>query len=593
MGSRAAITPPPPPGFVLEAELPPPPPGFFVEGAAPAAPAVGTPEFQANLGRAAREITRQNIAPEFGNTLTQRREASNDAGKRFLGGAGESLLGAIKMPLEAYPKTAGDWAAMAVGGPGGLMTKRTVESGAAVGQQAIKAGQQGQYGKATTLGLAAPIPMVGPTVQRTWQKAEAGDTAGALGGIAGDVAAGYVGAKVVPAGQRLVARIGKSYRPEPLRAITVAVKPKAGNPGFEADLEAVVPDLIRTGKPIGLKSLADTAMTARVGVLERFDTFFEPVKLATAETSAVARRKTANISERFREQNPTEVARIERDAGRYNRSMTLEQIKKRLDEVNNELESFYSKDDRPRSVARQDPSIAHTVAEAEALRDVFYESLERYAGPGARELYHRSGQLKNVEATARSRQKDIERKTLYEPGTLGARAEHIKRAALSSPIAPGRAIREVGRAVFEQQKQADTLIQKAFAQLGKDIAPQPLPTPSPRTPRGLLTTGDIITPDPQRVPRGSVTAVPGEYAKRRVRGLLEAPRPQLDRPKTPASVTAVPGEFATPTIVTRETVQQAQQQLTRELGRAPSAAEVQARLAILRAVAAAKGLRRP
>ena len=427
-------------------------------------------------------------------------------------------------------------------------------------------------------GLAAAGPMVA-TAGRAARQVVGNMAAGAAEGGIGGALAG-------------VARQGAPLAPKMM--LVKALKPRATHTGFESALDRAMPEIRAAadaaGKPVtGLDDLLTYTKDAKKRIWQQYEQMAGPAREmgATVDLSPVGDAMAASIPKKLRLENPDAAARIEALAGTYRQRFPIQDVEQLLLETNAELDGFYMKyPGAQRAQLASNPEVAHTVAQAAAMRKALYATLD---GPGegaaARELKQRYGSLMGVEEEVFRRANVAKRQ---QPDSL---SEQFSKARAAGEVARGlfkmsrgrvvsgmadivgaRANREMATFLKEQQT-ADALVRRAF-QVYK-TQPVPVAMPSHRPVSGLLGPGPRITPPPadasfvrgvpamraessrlalpegrpaiemQPAPDGSfVRGVPAQYARRDVRGLLGPGQPPTapQAPQAPRQAIPLPGD---------------------------------------------------
>jgi hypothetical protein len=87
----------------------------------------------------------------------------------------------------------------------------------------------------------------------------------------------------------------------------------------------------------------------------------------------------------------------------FRRPYTIDEAERLLQNMNQELMTYYRKNRIDRRGAEGNPSIAAKAARADAMRDALYSKLDQLTGPGSAELKQTYGALLNIEREALSR----------------------------------------------------------------------------------------------------------------------------------------------------------------------------------------------
>lgn len=403
--------------------------------------------------------------------------------------------------------------------------KLLAESAASAGVAGV---QSGGEPIPTALGAAggAVLPFIGATTKAA-RRAAAGAREGGMGGA--------------------IANAVRSVAPsDPKTMIVQALKPRASSTGFDAALDRALPELKATeaalGKPIeNVDDLLKATKAAKQRIRAQYDSLGDPQRQmgSTVDLTPVGDAIEQSIPRKVRLQSPARARRIAKQAALYRKRYSLEDAEQFLKETNAEIEAFYDKfpASQRRAIAAN-PEIARKVAEAKALRDAIYQSLDAPGqGNAARELQRRYGSLLEVEETAFRRSNVAKRQqpeSLSEQIGAVRAAGEIARGAWkvahgnltgAADIAAGAAGRSTAKFLKEQQT-TDALIKRAFATFSE--TPTVIQMPARRPVRGLLPQAAHITPPPTNP--SFVRGVPAQYAQREVQGLLPSGRIPLITP---------------------------------------------------------------
>lgn len=386
----------------------------------------------------------------------------------------------------------------------------------------VAAVQSGGDPQATIEGglLGATLPaaaIVGGQALRATQRAAAGAKEGGLGGaVAGALRT------VAPVEARVM--------------IKQAIKPRATNTRWDANIDRALPEVKASeavlGKPIeSVDELLEATTIAKKRVRAQYDEMAGPRREmgSTVDLSPVAVAMERSIPKKLQLERPDVALRLRESADVYRQRFSLEDAEQLLKETNADLESFYNKyPPSQRRALAADPEAARLNAQAKALRDVIYDTLDAEGGgTAARELQRRYGALLDLELETYRRANVAARQqpeSLSEQLSAARAASDMARGAWrllhgdvtgAADIASGVAMRDTAKFLKEQQT-ANNLIKRALA--GYRRRPEPVPMPSHRPVRGLLPRGPIVTPPPADA--SFVRGVPAEYARREIRGLL-------------------------------------------------------------------------
>lgn len=364
------------------------------------------------------------------------------------------------------------------------------------------------------------------------------------------VALGSGGTAVGPAFSAIAQKIGKV---NPTEAMVKAIKPTATNGRFLSDLDRAMPEIKATeqelGKPIqSVRDLLEATRAAKDRVWSQYEQIAGPQAQRGVDGTPIADAILRSIPAKVRLESPQKVAEMVSLADKYRQTFTVQQLETLLQETNAELQGFHAKyPAMQRAALKSNPETAHTVAQADTIRDVIYKALDS-AGEGAApaELKRRYGALLNLENESLRRVNVAERQapeSLAQQLTKSEMAGKFAKAGLKAARLdiPG-AMLDAGEAVagaryanyLRQLNSTDSLVERAFAQYSK--TPQPVPY-VPFVPRALLESGSIRmpgAPDPS-----GVWAVPAQFAEREP---ITNPSRLLPAPSRPPIVTPPPAD---------------------------------------------------
>ena len=427
---------------------------------------------------------------------------------------------------------------------------------------------------ANPVGLTLPLGSE-PALEAA-EKASRGDIAGAAGtaiGAYGVVpAAGYAIGKTgqtvfTKGGRQQLAKttsraLEKVTSGEPVKLMTQALRPRAANIRFTADMDRALPEIKASeaslGRPIAnIEDMLEAVKDAKKRVWGERQAITGNQDLRNINLSQVGDAIERTIGERTLLHDPAKAQAVREFANRYRgRTFTLQEAEDLLQGVNAELDAYYAKNPSAQRVSRAaNPDTAALNAEAEMLRKRIYGELDQAGGGAApRELSRRYGALKNAEEEIYRRINVAGRQA---PMNLPEQLSHIGAArdvvvgtarmftgdiSGAAQIGQGFAMRQAAKALKEANS-TNALIERTFRNY----------TGKPRTvefqrvePRALLGPGPIVTPPPAD-PSG-ITVTTGPPLQPRVRGLLERPPIVTPPPADPSRVWATPGEPARPAI---------------------------------------------
>lgn len=348
----------------------------------------------------------------------------------------------------------------------------------------------------TGLGAAAQAALMvaDPLLKATGMAGAAGDA-----GRAALATTKTVGSKLVPS---LV-----DGPPESL--MTRAIKPGKNNVNWNADVQTAMP-LMKSaeqqlGQPIGgIDDALEAADLAKKQVWQQYQARLGPAAQqgATIDGNAVADAMVNSIDKRTALQNPGLVERVKATADTYRGPLSLNDAEDFLQSANKDLNNYYAKNKVGQQVALNDPEMASTVAEGNALRTALYSKLDQLSGPGAAQLKQAYGSLTNIEKELYGRQLVAARQapeSLSEQlGTISGAGRIVKGVATMNPgdILEGAQNIAVSRAL-KARNSSDAMIARAF-QKAQPATPFPMPS-SPRF-AGLLERGPIQVSSPAPTP---------------------------------------------------------------------------------------------
>lgn len=332
------------------------------------------------------------------------------------------------------PKTQADFAVP--GGsisPAGLLqvikhlSNMAIEGGPQALGAAIGGGLGSTLGPAGTIGGAALGAAGAGTIQDLYRQATQGEKPPGLGEATlrrgTDVAMGATQeaaplvAKAVNEAANLGGKLPPAIPNEVTSLATKGIRPINRKIEFKETLKSAIPDAAQaaetTKQPIeSLADLADAVKSAKTKLWSEVKSVQAPFKTDEINASGVGDAMKSVINPRFRQQNPEAVKKIEGLAKQYNRDMSVDEIEKYIEDANNELHSYYSKNKVGRDVAYRDPDVGFKVREVEALRRLQEQALDRLSmanGQVSANLKRRYGALRNVEEEVNRRKIVAER----------------------------------------------------------------------------------------------------------------------------------------------------------------------------------------
>jgi hypothetical protein len=307
--------------------------------------------------------------------------------------------------------------------------------------------------------------------------------------------------KTGEAASKAVQTVREIGEPEPHETMIRALKPpkRAGDAADKInlagqDVQAVAQTLRKPVKTID--DVLEMSHEAKKAVWKEYEDQFGGNKKATFDGNKIADAMVSSVDARSRTQNPELVSKVEKIADTYRKPMDLETAEDFLQSANNELDSFYKLNKVGRDAARKSPTMGYKVAEAEALRDGLYDTLDKLTGGNAREIKQRYGALSDLQRWA------LERKPVYERQQPVGLIEGAGRLAGMGQIALGVGTAHLGRVaaglataaeakMLRDANDTNKLIEKAFngpkAFKARDAAAPP--TPPAAVPERVLKTG--------------------------------------------------------------------------------------------------------
>ena len=413
-----------------------------------------------------------------------RKRLSKQDYEKMVGGASDMARGAatasapIALPLAA-PAIAAAPLASALGVAGGVAAQQGTERG-------LKAlGVKDGYAQA------------------------AGDVMGLVGGWAATKAAGPIREA---AGEAKTAVVDRLERVDPNTAFTKAVKPASTNVHFDEVLNRALPELKVTeaelGRPIaGVDDALEATKLAKQRVWKQYEAQAGPAKEMGSRVDGrpIAAAMRASVPAKVRAQNPGAADAVDRVAATYERDLSVQEAEQFLMESNAELEAFHAKyPPQQRSAVARSPEVAHTVAEAEKLREQLYRTLDEGTGAVA-EVKKRYGALSNLERELWRRKNVAARQapeSLSEQisrwQALGKTAKGVYKIVTMDPSGVGDIAQAVaGRKAAKYVKDlnsTDSLVRRGMEYF--EGSPGEIPAPVPPNIKGLLEPGAFRMPPP-------------------------------------------------------------------------------------------------
>lgn len=286
----------------------------------------------------------------------------------------------------------------------------------------------------------------------------------------------------------------------PESLMTRAVKPGKNDVGWNTDVQRAIPLMKSSeqdlGRPIqGVDDALDAAKLAKQKIWQQYTARLGPAAQmgATIDGNVIADAMMNSVDKRTATQNPALVQHVKAIADTYRHPISLSEAEEFLQSANKDLNTFYAKNKVGRQVAINDPSMASTVAEGDALRNALYQKLDSLTGPGAAQLKQAYGSLTNVEKELYGRQLVAARQnpeSLAEQLSTARGAGRIAKGVLTAN--PGDVVEGVQNIAVAKALKArntsDAMITRAFA---KAQPAQPFPMPVQIPPRGFLPRGAI------------------------------------------------------------------------------------------------------
>ena len=328
---------------------------------------------------------------------------------------------------------------------------------------------------------------------------------------------------IVPASSAAVRSVGHQLLPSivdgPTESLlTRGIKPGKNNVNWNADIQTAAP-LIKSaeqqlGHPIqGVDDALTATNLAKKQVWQQYQQRLGPAAAqgAVIDGNQIADAMMNSIDARTAAQNPGLIAKVKATADTYRRPIPLSQAEDFLQSANKDLTNYYAKNKVGQQVAQNDPEMASTVAEGNALRAGLYNKLDQLTGPGAAQIKQAYGSLSNVEKELTGRQLVAARQnpeSLSEQlSTVAGAGKIVKGIVTASPgdILEGAQNIGVSRAL-KARNSSDEMITRAFA---KAKPASPFPQPTFRPVAGLLPAqaqGNQLPYYPQMTPDEQLVA---------------------------------------------------------------------------------------
>lgn len=347
-----------------------------------------------------------------------------------------------------------------------LLKRMMTDAASSAAVAAVQSG--GDAGNVTLAGgIGAALPVAGGglrLVKSMAGKAAAGASEGGIGGA--------------------VAEAVRTAAPQSSRAMLFqGLKPRNTRVNFMSALDATIPEIKASEAALGksienIDDLIAATQLAKKRIRAQYDAVAGPMRDAGSlvDLSNVADDMYKSIPSKMKLENPERADAIRQMAERYRGKFSLEDAEQLLKETNAELESFYNKFPLgQRRALVSDPEAARLDAQAKALRDAIYRTLDGDGQTGAaRALNKKYGQLLEIEDTAVRRANVAKRQqpeSLNEQFSKAKAAGEFARGAFkiargdlmgAADIAAGKAMRDASKFMKDQQT-TDALIRRAFA----------------------------------------------------------------------------------------------------------------------------------
>lgn len=301
---------------------------------------------------------------------------------------------------------------------------------------------------------------------------------------------------VVTKGTQLVTGV----HPNPVVAMTQALKPYAKNAQWEKAITSSLPEIKASEAALGraianVDDMLEATVIAKKRLRADFDAIKGPKGAQLVDGSPIADAIEKTISRKVQLENPAHAESIKELAGKYRKSFSVDELDDFLHTYNAELESYYSKyPAAKRTATAGNPETAALEAGARATRDTLYKALDDpRVGTSAREINQKYGKLINVEKEL-YRRKNVNARQAPESlteqmGKLGAAFQGAKGVGKIVTLTdPMGGFADIGSAVagrkmaqiLKERNSTDYLIRKTFENFKQ--APRPVnpgfrPTP--------------------------------------------------------------------------------------------------------------------
>ncbi len=342
------------------------------------------------------------------------------------------------------------------------------------GKQLIKQSLKGAGEGAVIGGLGAG----GAELQRPESTIGSTATQGLIGSILGASVGG-----LTPIGAGLAKEtyqgVKKVLNPEVEDAIFRAIKPAKNNTNFTKDVSMAIPEVADTLKLKGvdtskmsINDLDSAILDTKKRIWDTYEKTLSPNKHIEISTEPIAKAIESTITPRTELLNPSLAQRIKSSAEAYKAkgTISLGDAENFLHEANGELNSYYAKNKVGQAVARTDPEVAHTLKEADAIRENLYGKLDELTGGKSADIKKLYGALTNFGKEVSGRAQVVNRQapaslqeTIHYPWAIAkgvgslVRGDIVGTAESAGQIAMSKAMKE--------SNSTEGLIRKAFSKL--------------------------------------------------------------------------------------------------------------------------------
>lgn len=293
-----------------------------------------------------------------------------------------------------------------------------------------------------------------------------------------------------------VTKLVTGVHPDPVIAMTQALKPYAKNSQWDAAIKSGLPEIkaseAELGRPIAnVDDMLEATKIAKKRLRTQYDAILGPKADSTVDGSPIAAAIEKSISPKVRFENPEHTASLTALADKYRTAFTIQELDDFMHSYNAELESYYSKyPAAKRTATAGNPDTAALEAGGRATRELLYKALDDPShGVSARDINQRYGKLINIEKEL-YRRKNVNARQAPESlteqiGKVGAAFKAGKGAVRvltgdlggASDIASAVAGRKMAQ-ILKERNSTDYLIQKTFEnfkQVPIPVRGQPVP----------------------------------------------------------------------------------------------------------------------